>query len=265
MSQRPITLLLLAFVAASCAKPSVPVNISFEARFGESTLSCDDPSTNISLTDLRLYVQQVQLRDSNGELIAVTLSEDRWQHHDLALLDLEDGNGRCINGTQEVNFQVRGELPVDTYRGLQFEVGVPFELNHKDALAAAAPLADPAMHWHWRGGYKFLRAGLTTENDGFWMHLGSAGCVGKIGAITSCRYPNRVTVHLPEFDPDRHTVVVDLAELAPMTELADGLASDCSSGPPESSCVAPFAAFGLDHQSGSISGRQRVFRIGDKQ
>lgn len=258
-------MLLFAFLAVSCAKRPIPVNVSFEARFGEADLSCEEVTTEPSLTDLRFYVHNVQLRNGDGDLISVKLSEDRWQHENLALLDLEDGSGSCLNGTREVNFQLRGELPADNYRGLQFEVGVPFELNHGDPLSAAAPLGDAAMHWHWRGGYKFLRAGLTTENDGFWMHLGSAGCEGKVGAITSCRFPNRVTVQLPDFDPDRDAVVFDFAESVTATELADGSATNCSSGPPESSCIAPFSAFGLDHQSGSITGQQRVFRSRDKR
>ena len=41
--------------------------------------------------------------------------------------------------------------------------------------------------------------------------------------------------------------------------VADGEGSDCSSGPAETSCVAPFRALGLDHATGGVSGPQRLF------
>ena len=57
----------------------------------------------------------------------------------------------------------------------------------------------------------------------------------------------------------RFVVAVDLAALLDGTDLEDEAASDCSSGPPESACVAPFAALGIDFKSGEQDGTQRVF------
>ena len=76
-----------------------------------------------------------------------------------------------------------------------------FDLNHDNPLTAEPPLDDPDMHWHWRSGYKFLRAGIRTATDGFWIHAGSAGCEGTVGNITGCRFPNRIDVFLPDFVP----------------------------------------------------------------
>jgi hypothetical protein len=116
------------------------------------------------------------------------------------------------------------------------------------------------MHWHWRAGYKFLRAGIRTADDGFWIHLGSTGCEGTVRDITGCRFPNRVDILLPEFLPGEDTVVVDLAALLVETDLLDAEATDCSSGPAEQSCKAPFRALGLDFETGSAPDTQDVFR-----
>ena len=154
-----------------------------------------------------------------------------------------------------------GYLPEREYEGLEFTIGVPFERNHANPLTADAPLDNAAMHWHWRSGYKFLRAGVSTASDGFWIHVGSAGCEGTVQNVTGCSFPNRVRVSLPRFTPRASQVEIDLAALLEGTNLDDGLQSDCSSGPPESSCIAPFAALGIDFESGRTVGPQSVFSV----
>ena len=112
------------------------------------------------------------------------------------------------------------------------------------------------MHWHWRGGYKFLRAGLRDGTRNFWIHLGSTGCEGTLQNITGCSAPNRVTVELDAFDWQRDAVRIDLAELVKGVTIEDDATVSCSSGPAESSCAAPFAALGLGAESQSVFGRQ---------
>jgi len=138
---------------------------------------------------------------------------------------------------------------------------VPFSLNHANPMTAGPPLDDSDMHWHWRSGYKFLRAGVRTEKDGFWIHVGSTGCEGTVGHITSCRSPNRIQIELPEFTPGESAVAIDLAALAAGIDLDDGEPGDCSSGPAESSCVAPFGALGINHSTGEQAGTQSVFSV----
>jgi len=242
----------------SCGDPGVQVRIPFELQFDSMVLDCSTPQSGVSLTDFRVYVHDIRLI-SVGRATDVALIENRWQQSDLAMLDFEDGTGECINGTSETNFSLHGTVPAGDYRGLQFEIGVPFDRNHADPLLATAPLDDAAMHWHWRAGYKFLRAGLSTEFDGFWLHLGSAGCEGTVRNISSCRYPNRVVVELPDFVANQDTVIVDLSALNVATNLEDRVPTDCSSGPPERACAAPFAALGIDHDSGKRVHQQRVF------
>jgi uncharacterized repeat protein (TIGR04052 family) len=178
------------------------------------------------------------------------------------LLDFENGQGSCSNGTGVINTSLTGKVPAGIYQGLEFSLGVPFDQNHSDPLTALPPLGDAAMHWHWRGGYKFLRGGVATHNDGHWVHLGSTGCEGVIGRIVGCTAPNRVPVLLDDFRVDRNTVIIDMAQLIPPPELEDGVAGSCSSGPAEEGCDTAFAALGLSHRGQANEKAQSVFRNG---
>lgn len=239
--------------------------IEFAAEFSGEPLTCDALAGAPAMTDLRLFIHDIGLQKADGTWQRLQLAVDgNWQQADLAMLDMEDGRGECPNGTADTNTVVTGTLPNGDYQGLRFVLGVPFDRNHADPLAALGPLDDSAMHWHWRSGYKFLRAGLVTETDGFWIHLGSTGCEGTVGNITGCLQPNRVHVELADFVPGEDTVVFDFSALLQGTDLDDGDASDCSSAPSEASCRAPFAAFGLSFGTKQVVSAQSVFRLGDR-
>lgn len=259
MYARFAILLPVVAVFAACGEPAIQVQIPFEVTFGGETIACDGQS-DVQLSDLRFYVSDVRLNDAAGDSHPIELEVDgNWQQSNLALLDLEDGSGYCSNGTAETNTVLRGTITDGDYQSLQFTLGVPFDDNHRDPLLAEAPLDDAAMHWHWRGGYKFLRGGIRNASDSFWVHLGSTGCEGTLQNITGCSAANRVSVQLDNFVPGRDVVVLDLAKLAGNAELSDKTATDCSSGPAEVSCRKAFAALGLDHASGDVSGAQTVF------
>jgi len=260
MARRLLTLAIILSLCASCAKPYVGVKIPFVATWNGVPLQCDNQE--MALSDLRFYVADVALTDVNGESHPVALNDElQWQQTNLAMLDLENGQGACQNGSAEVYSYLVGSLPPGDYQGLQFTVGVPFEQNHADPLQAAAPLDDSAMHWHWRSGYKFLRAGVKTSADGFWIHVGSAGCEGTVRNISGCKFPNRIAVALPDYVLREHTVEIDLAALLEGTSLEDEVTTDCSSGPPEAACSAPFRALGIDVETGEALPQQRVFSL----
>lgn len=260
MIQRLLLLSIATLIVTGCSGPETQLRIPFVALFDGSEIGCAHSDAGPSLSDLRFFVSSVRaVRDDGVAIDLVLQPDDQWQQTDLALLDFEDGTGACDNGTPATNTVLRGSLPGGEYRGLLFTIGVPFELNHGDPLLAAAPLDDTAMHWHWRAGYKFMRAGIRTADDGFWIHLGSTGCEGTVQNITGCRFPNRVDVLLPEFVPGDDNVVVDLTALLKETDLLDTHATDCSSGPAEQSCDVPFRALGLDFATGSVLNTQNVF------
>ena len=248
----------IACLCAACGKLDLSVNIPFTATWNGEPITCG--SSDPALSDLRFYVNNVQLVDSAGRAHDIRYAtEFAWQNDAVAIIDLEDGSGACVNGTANVVTTLIGAIPDRDYRGLRFTVGVPFRLNHANPLTAKPPLDDSDMHW--RSGYKFLRAGVRTQTDSFWIHVGSAGCEGTTGHVTGCRFPNRIEVDLPEFVPGRHGVAVDLAQLLDGTSLDDGVPGDCSSGPTESSCEAPFAALGIDFATGEQGAPQRVFSV----
>jgi uncharacterized repeat protein (TIGR04052 family) len=243
------------FCCVACPANRAPVNIEFSATWAGQPLRCGE--SGLSLTDLRFFVSDVVLINSQGAENSLLLTDG------VALIDLENGEGACSNGTQETKTTLSGSSETADIEGIRFTVGVPFELNHANPLLAKAPLDDSAMHWHWRSGYKFLRAGVTTESDGFWVHLGSTGCKGTIQNISGCQSPNRVTVELSGFSPENKQIDVDLAALFEGVDLDDGIRSDCSSGPSESACTRPFANLGLAFggiQESTISGS--VFQVG---
>ena len=245
-------------LATSCSKPYLGVKIPFLVTWGDDTIGCSD--TPIALSDLRLYISELDLLDSGGRPQRLELHANLpWQQRDLALIDLENGQGACANGSSNVFAYVVGSVRPGEYKGLRFTVGVPFDRNHANPLTASAPLDDPAMHWHWRSGYKFIRAGVRTGTDGYWIHVGSSGCEGTVGNISGCRFPNRTAVEMKDFLPNADTVRIDLKQFFAAINLDDAEPTDCSSGPAESACVMPFLALGIDFESGNVVGTQRVF------
>lgn len=253
---------LCASVLGACGEPPMRVEIPFAAHYAGTPLACES-SAPVRMTDLRLYIYDIHLTAADDTRHPLLLDPDgRWQQSGLAFVDLENAAGDCENGTPDTHDTIIGTIAAGDYRGLSFTLGVPFDRNHGDPLTARAPLGDPDMHWHWRGGYKFLRAGFRTNDDGFWLHLGSTGCEGTIRNIKGCSAPNRVTIELPEFVPGRDVVRIDLAGLVAAGELDNAQGTDCSSGPAEEHCATAFAALGLDHATGQRQGPQRLFESG---
>ncbi len=242
--RRPEWLLAVIALTAGCSESRIPVSIPFEAAYDGQAIDCS--SDGVALSDLRFFVSAVTAETTDGRMLDVPLVVDTdWQNDAVALIDLENGTDACRDGTAESHATLNLLWPDADVEKLALTIGVPFEQNHADPLAAAPPLDDSAMHWHWRSGYKFLRAGIDTADDGFWLHLGSAGCEGTTGNITGCTLPNRVTIELDGFVAGRSAAVVHIDRLFAGIDLDDRTPGDCSSGPLETSCETVFANLGL--------------------
>lgn len=260
MNTRRPALALLLLALHGCAPEPLELSVPFQAVFGQAAVTCGTATPAGRLTDLRFYVSNVRLYNLEGQAVELQLATDqRWQNRSVALIDLEDGSGACKNGTPGENATLRGRVPHGDYRGISFDIGVPFELNHADPLMAGAPLDDSAMHWHWRSGYKFLRAGFESDSRSHWLHLGSAACEGTIQSISHCRLPNRVTVMLRDWEPGS-SLVVDVATLFDAFSASDDTDLSCSSGPAEESCRYPFEVLGLNAATGLQQQAQRLVR-----
>ncbi len=286
---------LLGATAALVAGPALAdmtIEIPFVAEIAGAPFACSgsypglgSTATTVQLLDFRLFVSAPHLIAVDGTRVPVALDQDgAWQIDTIALLDFEDGTGSCVNGTPQVNATLRGTVPEGAYRGLEFEVGVPFDWNHGDPASAPAPLNLTAMFWNWRGGYKFLKiefapvmaAGMNaaakahTEGAGHggpggWMlHLGSTMCAAPEPTTPPgepCANPNRVAVTLPDFVPGTSIVVIDPAAVvagADLTQNTPETSPGCMSFPNDPDCNAVLPRLGLAFNAFPAEGQQLV-------
>ncbi len=245
---------------------AVTVAVSFQTVLGSTEFGCGDTyqgvgstGTQFTPTDLRMYVHDVTLLGADGAQSPILLDQDgKWQYENVALLDFEDG---CGEGAADMNTVVRGAAEGGPWSGIRFGVGVPFDLNHGDAAAAAAPLDNTAMFWSWNQGYKHIRLDASTTglpDNGYHIHMGSAGCQGDgMGNVTECTADNRPQVELTGFDPTAGPVVFDLTALLAQTDVdvnTERTAPGCFGDPADPDCTGILANFGLS------GGQQVAFR-----
>lgn len=247
------------------------VSIAFSAQVGDEAFECGmtydglgSQDSSLELVDLRFYVEEMELRNEDGDWVAVSLDDTDFQTSNVALLDFEDGCGEL--GNVDIHDTVTGTVPAGTYDALRFRMGVPFDMNHANPSTAPSPMNLTSMHWDWQGGYKFLRLDSAGFSSGGWRtHLGSTACDGDpvSGGTTACGTPNRVDVELEGFDPDSNTVVADVAALVSGQDL-DNLAPmppGCMSGPTDPDCASIFANLGLSFDGQPAPGPQTFFRM----
>jgi uncharacterized repeat protein (TIGR04052 family) len=256
------------------AGSALAVTIQFAAKVGMDDFVCGDTYDNLGvnnddslqLSDFRLYVQEVELKNADGDYVAVALTSDEnpWQTGNVTLLDFEDG---CNDtGTPEMNTVVTGTVPTGTYDGLRFKMGVPLDLNHDNPATAEPPLNLSTMQWNWQGGYKFLRLDSGTFSMTDWrMHLGSTGCDGDpvAGGTTMCDNANRTAVEFASFDPAADTVVADFESLVDGAELDVNQSETpfgCMAGPTDGDCAPLFDKLGLPFD-GSEPAPQQFFSV----
>lgn len=250
------------------------IALRFEGRVGADVFSCAETyalgtaSSEVGISDFRLYIHDIRLHRADGDDVPVTLDQDGlWQHQDLVLLDFEDKTGSCANGTEPTNGEVHGTVPQGTYDGLSFKLGVPFALNHGDVAAAPSPLNLSGLFWSWEAGYKFARIDTVPAEGSarFFLHLGSTGCVADTnGAVTECDRSNIAEVVLTGFDPLTATVLVDFAAVVAASDLSTdgGGAPGCMSGPDDPECDAIFERLGIDIADGTLHPEaQELFRV----
>lgn len=266
--------LTLAGCAAAPHSGPQAVQIHFAAHINGVPFECGRQYPGVGTTgstltpmDYRFYVSAVHLIDHDGRAVPVELEQDAaWQHQNVALLDFENGQGACRNGTAGLNTSVRGTVPAGRYQGVEFTLGLPFHLNHADPTTAPAPLNNTAMFWNWQGGYKFLKfdtatSGISDTSPGaakaqgpvtrYAVHLGSTSCTAASrtsAPAIPCGQPNTLQVRLPAFDATRHTVVADIGRVLARTNVdvnAPQTSPGCMSFPKDADCPGVMAALGL--------------------
>lgn len=248
------------------ANDTQQVAIKFSAKVGNKNFNCGTsysglgtPAITVTPTDFRYYVFNVSLINAAGKRVPLNLSQDRkWQYQNVALLDFENKSGPCKIGTTAIRNQVVGTVPKGNYKGLQFTLGVPFNLNHQNLLNAPAPLNLTSLWWGWLYGYRFVRIDMNNNTEtGFGVHLGSTGCQPS-PVPSSCSNENTSRIVFNKFDPNRNVVVADLKPLVTNTNLA--VPYGCHSGPSSLPCKNIMANLGLPF-GGNASPGQKFFRV----
>ncbi len=248
--------------------------LNFEGVVGDQALSCDQTytlgaaDTDVSFTELKLYVSEIELLSADGAVPAELVADGVWSNGSTVLLDFEDATGSCANGTPETNTVVNVEVPAGDYTGVRFKVGVPFEENHQDVAVAPSPLNLTSMFWNWNGGYKFVRIDGRAQNGeaegGFVFHVGSTGCTMPEGSemVESCANPNRAEIELNGFTPGSSTIQMDVATLFGDADFtpANAASINCQSFPTQDVCSQIFPRMGLGFGD-TPAAEQSVFSV----
>lgn len=281
------------FALSACAfgpshqSSTLPVEIKFAAQVNGQAFECGKSYSNVGITkstitpsDFRVYVSQVELLTADGRAVPIALNQDKtWQLENIALLDFENGQGPCRNGTAATNMSVRGAVPAGNYAGIKFTVGVPFARNHGDPTVSPAPLSSTAMFWNWQGGYKFIKFDTATSGQpavtsppaahgggnasGFSVHLGSTVCASasRTQAPTGCQNANRMEIRLADFDPAKNVVVMDMGRVLANSNVdinTPGTPPGCMSFPKDADCPSVMSALGLAYDGAQTTGLQQL-------
>ena len=202
-------LVLGTAVLASCGSRATSTHI----RFG-----IDGDGANAKA--LQFYVHEIELIDEHGKPHPFRFAaEPPWQNERVALLDLAG------DPSTPRRLEVLGAAEGDgaKYSGIRLTIGVPFELNHSNLLAAAAPLDRGEMFWNWQSGHKFLRADLAVAGREWSFHLGSTGCSSASALrppAQPCAQPNEMRIEL-KGNPLRDVIRLRLAPLIAAAQSAN--------------------------------------------
>ncbi|MBW4598288.1 MAG: metallo-mystery pair system four-Cys motif protein [Calothrix sp. FI2-JRJ7] len=239
-------------------------------------------ATTVTPLDFRFYISDISLIDAQGKVVPLNLAQDgKWQYQNVALIDFENKTGACVNGTVETRDVVIGTVPKGKYKAVRFSLGVPQNLNHEDSTLAPSPLNLTSLWWNWQFGYKFARIDFTyrlastgqkqhvhdemAKSQGFLIHLGSTGCQAETTSqkpTTACSNPNRATITLNNFDPNKNVIVADIAKLLANVDLSynqPGTAPGCMSEPNDFDCTGVMENFGIPF--GDKTPKQTFFSV----
>ncbi len=270
------------------------VAINFAGRVGSQEFRCGQrytlgtPAVQADVADFRFYVHDVRLVRADGTEVPVALATNTFQYGGVALIDFENRTGECDQGDAETNTVVQGRVPIGSYAGLRFRLGIPFAMNHTDLTAQPSPLNRSTLFWSWNSGHLFFASttrspsqrpitvdggmgasdaaatgdlGLMMVMNDHFTHVGSTGCMGNPSAgtpVTTCTRPNRAEINLAAFDAGRQRVVADLAAVKEGVDITSN--PGCHSF--SASCTAMFSHLGLDWMTGAPTpATQTVFRV----
>lgn len=260
---------------AGCAPTGDSYSIQVQPLVNGSAFSCDSAVTGLGttsastwITHFRMFVHDVALVTAEGEVPLDLTTDGEWQGEGVALLDFDDGQGKCTDANGVTNDLIIGTAPVGTEAtGLAFTVGVPKDLNHVDASTAAPPFNDTGLWWTWSGGYKWTRIDFENDaGDPFYFHHGATGCDGNPTDGFTCAYENVTRVVIDSFDAETQTLGFDIGSLfagndfdAPVDFAAGDFVKGCMAFGGDPECVPIFNSMGINFEDASPGPAQTVF------
>ncbi len=193
------TLVSIALLGLSSAQNAmVKHELKVNLRMGNAPLELGKTyrtsgGAEYSVDLLKFYVSNVQLVKADGSSQAVAglsltsfegLNAGGMINHSGATANTSMA-GKMLEGGQMFNAKTTtGETifsisaPAAEYKGIRFEIGVPKDLNHRDASTIPMPLGlESGMFWAWNPGYIFFRLeGKTTvagKSQPWLLHMGT--------------------------------------------------------------------------------------------
>ena len=229
---------ILALLVLTACQPKTGTMLQVQLLWQGQPLDCQR-SFELGGQSWQLQQLQFYLSSFSQQQQQVFLQPNRNQSAELALLGTDchaPGHWQLAFASPLVNAP------------LQFELGVPFMLNHQNPLTAEVPLQQLDMHWAWQSGYKFFRLDLKGPQSDWSFHLGSSGCSSPsvMRAPTQpCTAPNRVQVQLPY--NGQTTLTLDLALL--LRDFRPSTNNSCMADPASISCQQLMPAIGVGRQT----------------
>ena len=174
--------------------PKGKLELIFTPMVGDKGLYYDSAYTNpagevYELTTLKYYISDIGLSKVDGSEVGV----DGYR---TKLVNYDSPNFDAGYGMQ--SYKLTMNAAVGQYSDIRYDIGVPSEVNHKDATTNPYPLdlSVPGMYWNWNSGYVFLLAeGKGAGVAGDYFHFG----IGTDLRMMSCFFGNML-VTTPKFE-----------------------------------------------------------------
>lgn len=146
------------------------VTINFLAKYGQEPFILLTDEFEYPDGKMIRFQEEFGLFISNIELIQAE-GNDRRELREIEYLDF-GANSSPAFATQPYSITIEN-VPVGEYKGIQFDLGVPAELNAENPtqFGASNPLSNSSIYWAGWNSYTFMRLDGCYDRDG--MGLGS--------------------------------------------------------------------------------------------
>jgi archaellin len=134
-----------------------------------ATVHTSNSGQKYTVSTLRYYMSNIRLIKSDNSEYPLT--------------------GKYLLVQPSVSHVHLGQVPLGSYKGIKFAIGIDSATNHMDPALypAGNPLAqqNPSMHWNWNAGYIFLQIEGSCDTTS-----------GNTGVLTSGVYDRSMFFHL---------------------------------------------------------------------